>query len=132
MVTINDAYQNLSNLSLRQEYDDKLRQENKTASSTTQSSTQSARPNQYSYYASYTRTREESESDFDEWLKEYLKRERRKYSYDDKDEFNKFNIDLLNKLKDKITENTEDFISRYYGQTNYSCYDEKEKPDKRR
>lgn len=62
MQEIIDAYEILSNLELRKRYDIKLRENNKTAKS----------PQDTSYYQSYTYTKEESESDFEEWLKELL------------------------------------------------------------
>lgn len=78
--SIYEAYEVLSDLSLRQKYDNELRQENKNKVSTTGSASNSTGTTNNSYY-SYTKTREESEFDFDDWLKEYLKREREKTSY---------------------------------------------------
>lgn len=114
--SISRAYEVLSDLSLRQKYDDELRQENRTNTSTTEFSSQSTESTQYSYYSSYTKTREESEDDFDDWLKEYLKRERKKSSYNR-------DIDSLYKLKEEILYNSIDIFKFFQDdikeQTNY-------------
>ena len=103
MKTITAAYEVLSDLSLRQKYDDKLRQDSRVAAS--QSTPTTPRPaSQYSYYSSYTTTRQESEFDFDEWLKEYLKRERKKYGNINKEDFIKYDIESII-IKEEIKKN---------------------------
>jgi len=63
MKKINEAYEVLSNLEKRKEYDLTLNKD-KTTSTTVKND---------SAYKSYTKTREESESDLEDWLKDYLK-----------------------------------------------------------
>lgn len=94
--SIYEAYEVLSDLSSRKKYDNELRQENRNNVSTTESSSHAAGTTKKSYY-SYTKTREESEFDFDDWLKEYLKRKRKKSDYNT-------DIDSLLKLKLKLKE----------------------------
>lgn len=60
MQEINEAYENLSNLSKRKEYDSTLKKERNDQA-----------------YSSYTKTQEESEADLDDWLKEYLHKKRK-------------------------------------------------------
>lgn len=74
--SITIAYEFLSDISLRKKYDNELRQENRNNVPTAESSSYFTGATQNSYN-SYTKTREESESDFDDWLKEYLKRKRK-------------------------------------------------------
>lgn len=67
MQSITEAYNVLSDVNKRREYDKRIANNSKGSSSTMYNSNEKA-------YASYTKSREESESDFDEWLKEYLKK----------------------------------------------------------
>ncbi len=59
MKKINEAYDILSDLEKRKEYDKTLNKKNQE-------------PTNNNAYKSYTKTREESESDLDNWLKDYL------------------------------------------------------------
>lgn len=117
--SITAAYEVLSDLSLRQKYDNELRKENRDNTFTTESSSQAEYTTQYFYYSSYTKTKEEIEFDFYDWLKEYLKRERKKSSYNDYYSF--YN------LKDEILFDKENIINFFkcseddtksHGQTN--------------
>ena len=60
MIAINQAYEILSDLEQRKQYDDLLRVRQKNSIA----------------YSTYTKTRKESESDLDDWLKAYLKQRR--------------------------------------------------------
>lgn len=73
MQKIAEAYEILSDVNSRKEYDIKLNINKfyNTTSSSTSATYRTSNP-----YSSYTRQREESEIDFEEWLKEYLKAER--------------------------------------------------------
>ena len=83
MQDINEAYEILSNLSSRQKYDLQLHQQRKVTK-------------QHTHYSSYTKTREESENDFDEWLKEYLRNLRTKHKgYYNNDDFAGKIIDIV-------------------------------------
>lgn len=94
---INEAYEVLSNLTSRQKYDAKLRQESKTTT------TPSQHTKQHTPYSSYTKTREESENDFDEWLKIYLKNLRTKYKgYYYNDDFAEKIIDIVSSIYGNI------------------------------
>lgn len=81
MQLITEAYVVLSDVVKRRDYDKKFANEFKESFSVTHNSNEKA-------YSSYTKSREESESDFEEWLKEYLK----------------INIDKLNIIKLKNLE----------------------------
>lgn len=71
MQKITEAYEVLSDLELRRKYDIKLGYNNTTKSS--------QNTEQYSYYQSYTYTKEESEFDFEDWLRAYLRRSRKNF-----------------------------------------------------
>lgn len=116
MKIINIAYEVLSDLSKRKEYDEKLTKENKVNTSSASTPDQTMKST-HSPYSSYTKTREESEYDFDDWLKEYLKRRRENYNY--KEEFIKYDINTLKILKNKIIQ--------YYNETNFDDNDEFDK-----
>ncbi|MCM1053073.1 MAG: DnaJ domain-containing protein [Ruminococcus sp.] len=58
MKAINDAYETLSDVDKRRKYDSKININNQKA------------------YNTYTKTRDESEADLDDWLKDYLKKRR--------------------------------------------------------
>ena len=93
---INEAYAVLSDVDKRREYDKQYANEFKESLSRTHNSNEEA-------YSSYTKSREESESDFEEWLKEYLK----------------INLDNLNKtelitLKNMIIEYNKKFFAGMY------------------
>lgn len=60
MQELNDAYETLSDLSKRKEYDSTLKKERNDQA-----------------YSSYIKTQEESENDLDDWLKEYLHKKRK-------------------------------------------------------
>ena len=106
MQNINIAYEVLSNLSSRQQYDAQLRQKSKASTSTPPN------PRQNTHYSSYSKTREESERDFDEWIIEYLKRQRQKnktyYSEQIKNDYNTpdelINIIFKNIINNKIND----------------------------
>jgi len=102
MQDINEAYEVLSNLASRQKYDVQLQQQRKVTTQTSQ------RAKQHTPYSSYTKTREESENDFDEWLKEYLRNLRKIY----KDYYN--NYDFAEKVKN------DDFIIDMFVSSIYS------------
>lgn len=103
MQDINEAYEVLSNLASRQKYDALLQQQSKSTVQTSQCT------KQHAPYSSYTKTREESENDFDEWLKEYLKILRKIYKS------NPNNYDFIEKAK-----KDEFIISRYVANMNYN------------
>ena len=96
MQLITEAYAVLSDVDKRREYDKQYANEFKESLSRTHNSNEEA-------YSSYTKSREESESDFEEWLKEYLK----------------INLDNLNKtelinLKNMIIEYNKKFFAGMY------------------
>lgn len=70
MQRITEAYEVLSDINKRKEYDRKFNI-HKTSANTPSPTTQ---------YSSYSKTREESEYDLYDWLKEWLKNERIKYN----------------------------------------------------
>lgn len=106
MQNINIAYEVLSNLSSRRKYDEQLRKNSKVSTQSTSNS------RQYGHYSSYSKTREESERDFDEWLKEYLKKQRQNnktyYSEQIKNDYNTsdelINIIFKNIINNKIND----------------------------
>jgi len=67
MKKINLAYETLSDLNLRKKYDSEIIRTTQTSDVNKDTTTA---------YKSYTKTREESESDFEDWIKEYLNRRR--------------------------------------------------------
>ena len=96
MAQINEAYETLSDLNLRKEYDIRQIAKNKFDDFSYKSTEQK------SAYSSYTKSKEESEFDFDEWIKEYLKSERESHNYVGEKSFSQFDIDSLKKLKGEI------------------------------
>ena len=88
MQKITEAYEVLSDITKRKEYDKKL---NIQANSGNKQST-------YHPYSSYTKTKEESEMDLDDWLDEYLKKEREK-NKTNIGNINSWQIDTLKSLK---------------------------------
>lgn len=76
MQLINEAYETLSDLNKRKEYDKRIAKGTVSVA-----------------YATYTKSRQESESDLDDWLKEYLK-QRRKI-----DEVYKEYAEILSRIK---------------------------------
>ncbi len=122
MKTITIAYEVLSDLSLRQQYDTKLRQEHRNTTVLNTSTTQRA-TNQYACYTTYTRTREESEFNFDQWLKEYLKRKRKDYTNITKEYFIKCEIEILKSLKKYLYDDRQ---NQYYLDLYLSYYEEEQ------
>lgn len=111
--SIYEAYEVLSDLSLRQKYDNELRKQNRTKFSTAESSSYQTEATKKSSY-SYTKTREESEVDFDDWLKEYLKVKR---NNTDKDSLLKFKDQILNIFnisEENIIKNNENIYYNFY------------------
>lgn len=96
MQQITEAYEVLSDITKRKSYDEKFK-------------TQLDTVNGDSVYSSYTETKEKSEEDFEDWIAEYLKRERKKRSNNDFNEKESL-IKLLNYLKSPPIEYKEDNI----------------------
>ena len=103
MQLITEAYLVLSDVSKRKDYDNQIASKFKESSPTTHNSNTRA-------YASYTKSREESESDFEEWLKEYLK----------------INIDKLNiiELKNLKYNIIKEYNDRFYIDINNDVFED--------
>lgn len=72
-----EAYDVLSDLEKRKKYDSSLRINDPTFSSSSDTSSTVPKTKTYHQYTSYTRTREESESDYDELIKDILRKYRK-------------------------------------------------------
>lgn len=102
MQKITEAYEVLSDINKRKEYDKKL-----NIHKSGNQSNKAQRPNVH--YHSYTKTREESEKDLDDWLNEYLKKAREKYKFNFGD-INSWKIDTLKDLKINLIKGNYDGI----------------------
>lgn len=85
------AYDVLSDLETRKKYDSSLRKNNTNFGSSsnnrgTTSQTTGKSPSYYQY-TSYAKTREESEFDFDHFMKDILRKYRKNQNYSQKEEF---------------------------------------------
>lgn len=105
-----EAYNVLSDLEKRKNYDRKLRENNTTFSSSSynRGSTSQTQSNTNSYYqyTSYTKTREESERDMDNLMKDILKKYRKSQKSSPKEEFIHVDSQNIN-------------LSAYYEMLNY-------------
>lgn len=90
------AYNVLSDLEKRKKYDNSLRINNPTFSSSSDTSSTVPKTKTYHQYTSYTRTREESEYDFDELIKDILRKYRKAEQSYKKEEFINLREDLIN------------------------------------
>ena len=97
MQKITEAYEVLSDVNKTNEYDRKLNIH--TNSENKQSATQ--------HYYSYPKTKEESEIDLDDWLDEYLRKEREKYNANIGN-INIWTKDTLEDLKLKLVKELDD------------------------
>lgn len=93
-----EAYDVLSDLEKRKNYDRSLRGDNTTFSSSSYNrsatSQTTSKTNSYYQYTSYTKTREESECDMDKLMKDILKKHRQSQKSSPKEEF--IHVDNIN------------------------------------
>ena len=83
MQQITEAYEVLSDIEKRKQYDKKIGNISKTSQKT-------------SAYSSYTKTKSESEADFEEWLNIYLYNIRKRYNINKLEDLEK--IELLKEI----------------------------------
>lgn len=86
MQQITEAYEVLSDIEKRKQYDKKLGNIPKTSQNT-------------SVYSSYTKTKSESEADFEEWLNIYLYNIRKRYNINKLEDLEKILINVFESFK---------------------------------